>query len=229
MQTTAEATQGSAAPSHDAPPSARAVARGFLLSRLGSLLAILPLGVWVANHLWNQLAAFDSPRAWQEAVTHHSSAATQALTFTVVLLPLLWHTVWGIARMVRSRPAVRTGTFSNARYLVQRLSAVGLLLFLGAHLWLAWAEPRFVEGRPEPFSEIAHEMRHHMPTLVVYLLGTLGIAYHLANGLWSFAMGWGVAVGKTALAWMERLSLVVFAVLLAMGWAAVYALWVGGA
>jgi succinate dehydrogenase / fumarate reductase cytochrome b subunit len=211
-------------------PGARAIARDFILARLGSLFALVPLGVWTTIHLWNQLAAYTSPAAWQESVTGHSSNASTALTFTIVLVPLLWHTVWGITRMVRSRPNLAIGWFSNLRYLLQRLSAVGLLLFLGAHLWLAWLHPRFVEGRPELFADLAHEMNHHLPTLAVYILGVLGIAYHLANGLWSFlSMGWGVTVSKSGIAWMERVSLLFFVVLLAIGWAAVYGLYAGGA
>src|SRR5712664_3398309 len=118
---------------------------------------------------------------------------------------------------------------SNVRYIVQRLAAIGLLLFLGAHLWLAWAQPRFFQGRPEPFADIAHEMRHTWATTLVYVLGVLAIAYHLANGLWSFAMGWGITVSKRGLAWAERIAFVVFMALLTVGWSAVYALWRAGA
>ena len=225
MQTMADAQVQDRA----APPTARTIAGKFLASRLGSLFAILPLGVWTTNHIWNNLAAYDSPRAWQDAVTGHSSEASRFITAIVVLLPLLWHTVWGIGRLFKSRPPVRLGFFSNVRYIFQRLSAIGLLLFIGAHLYLAWIQPRFIVGRAEPFSEIAREMNHHGPTLAVYILGILGIAYHLANGLWSFAMGWGIAVGKTALDWMERISFALFFVLLALGWGAVYGLYRAGA
>src|SRR5260221_4387828 len=213
-----------------APADARTIARDFLLARLGSLLAFLPLGVWTLGHLWNQLAAYQSPKAWQESVTGHVNGATSALTFVVVLVPLLWHTVWGIARMLRSRPNVQITWFGNIRYIVQRLSAIGLLFFLGAHLYLAWFEPRFLRGGPEAFAEISREMHFHGPTLAVYVLGILAIAYHLANGLWSFlSMGWGLTVSKSGIAWMERVSLLLFFVLLAIGWAAVYGLYAGGA
>src|SRR5712691_10457803 len=186
----------SAQPDRSAPPAARSVARSFIVSRLGSLFALLPLGVWTANHLWNNLAAYDGPTAWQTAVTEHTSAAATALTTTVVLVPLLWHAVWGIARMLRTRSSSAC-YFGSVRYWLQRASAVGLLAFLGAHLWLAWAQPRFVEGHAETFASIAHEMRFHTPTLIVYLLGVLAIAYHLANGVWSFfTMGWGLVVSK---------------------------------
>jgi succinate dehydrogenase / fumarate reductase cytochrome b subunit len=217
-------------PDGSAPAAARDIARDFILARLGSLFAFLPLGVWTTVHLWNQLAAYQSPEAWQASVTEHSSQAGAALTFAVVLVPLLWHTVWGLSRMVKSKPNLRIGWFSNFRYILQRLSAIGLLLFLGAHLYLAWFGPRFLEGRPEPFSDIAREMHFHAPTLAVYILGVLAIAYHLANGLWSFlSMGWGVTVSKSGMAWMEKVSLLFFVVLLAIGWAAVYGLYAAGA
>ena len=93
-----------------APADARTISRDFLLARLGSLLAFLPLGVWTLGHLWNQLAAFKSPEAWEESVTGHVNGATTALTFVIVLVPLLWHTVWGIVRMLRSRPDVQRPT-----------------------------------------------------------------------------------------------------------------------
>jgi succinate dehydrogenase / fumarate reductase cytochrome b subunit len=214
-------------PDRAAPPAARAVARSFIGARLGSLFALLPLGVWTANHLWNNLAAYNGAQAWQTAVTEHSSAATTALTMTVVLVPLVWHTVWGIARMLRTRGS-SARYFGSLRYWLQRASAVGLLAFLGAHLWLAWAEPRFREGHAETFADISHEMHFHTPTLLVYVLGILAIAYHLANGVWSFfTMGWGIAVSKSSIKWLEGIAIVVFLLLLAIGWGAVYGLYSG--
>jgi succinate dehydrogenase / fumarate reductase, cytochrome b subunit len=215
-------------PDRTVAPAERTIARNFLVSRLGSFLAFFPLGVWTANHLWNQLAAFGGARSWEQSVTGHTNPATAALTFTVVIVPLLWHVVWGIVRIGRTRTST-VRNFSNLRYWLQRASAVGLLAFLGAHLWLAWIEPRFVEGRPEPFAEIAREMHHHTPTLLVYILGIVAIAYHLGNGLWSFAtMGWGIAVSKSAQGWFERLAVLVFLVFLAIGWASIYALYRAG-
>jgi succinate dehydrogenase / fumarate reductase, cytochrome b subunit len=212
-------------PDRSAPAPARAVALSFIGYRLGSLLALLPLGVWTVNHLWNNLAAYNGAQAWQTSVTGQTSAASTALTFTLVLVPLLWHTIWGIIRMLRTRGS-SARYFGSLRYWLQRASAVGLLFFLGAHLWLAWAQPRFVEGHAETFADISHEMHFHTPTLLVYVLGILAIAYHLANGLWSFCtMGWGLAVSKSAIRWLERIAIAVFLILLAVGWGAIYGLY----
>jgi succinate dehydrogenase / fumarate reductase cytochrome b subunit len=61
------------------------------------------------------------------------------------------------------------------------------------------------------------------------VLGTLGVAYHLANGLHSFAMGWGVVTSRRALKKLEAFVVVVFLLLLAMSWGVIYGLWDAGA
>jgi len=211
-------------------PAADRAARPTLRVRLGSLLAIAPLGFWTVVHLWNNLGAFRGGEAWEESVTSYAHPVAQLLVGLVVLVPLVLHTVWGIGRLLTSKPNnVRYGYFANAKYALQRLSAIGLLLFLGAHLWLAMIQPRLVEGHAETFADIAHEMRFHTPTLVVYLLGTLGIAYHLANGVQTFCMGWGIVASRRALRHLDVVVYATFVVLLAMGWGAVYALYQGGA
>ncbi len=202
---------------------------GFLRARLGSFLALVPLAVWTFIHVWNNLSAFSGPEAWQASVTTYSHPIAQLVTAVVVLLPLVLHSVWGLGRLLTSRPNnVRYGYVANLKYLLQRLSAVGVLLFLGAHLWLAMLKPRFMEGHAEAFADIAHEMRTHTPTLVVYLLGTLGVAYHLGNGLSTFAMGWGVVSSRRGLRHMNIVSWTAFLVLLAMCWGVIYALYRSG-
>jgi succinate dehydrogenase / fumarate reductase, cytochrome b subunit len=199
-------------------------------ARLGSLLAVVPLGVWTVIHLWDNLAAWTSGAAWEASVTGHRHPAAMVTSFVVVMAPLLIHTAWGIGRLLTSRPNnLRVRTFGNFKYLLQRVSAVGVLLFLGAHVWLAFLQPRLVLGHAETFEDISREMRHHGPTLAVYVLGTLGVAYHLANGIFTFSMGWGLTVSQAALRRVERGSFALFVILLAMSWGAIYALWRAGA
>jgi succinate dehydrogenase / fumarate reductase cytochrome b subunit len=181
-------------------------------------------------HLWNNLSAFRGAEAWQQAVTEYPHPVAEALTGVVVLLPLAIHTIWGIVRLASSRPNnLRYPFYANLKYLLQRLSAIGVLLFLGAHLWLAFLKPRAQEGHGETFEDLAQHMHFHTPTLVVYVLGTLGVAYHLANGVQSLCMGWGVVSSRPALRRLEWLALTLFLLLLAMSWGAIYALWAAGA
>jgi len=203
---------------------------GFWRARLGSFLAVVPLGVWTFIHLWNNLAAFQGADRWQEQVTTYAHPVAHLLTSILVLLPIALHAVWGVGRLLSSRPNnVRYGYFANVKYALQRLAAIGVLLFLGAHIWLAMLHPRLQEGHPEPFADISHEMHSHMPTLIVYVLGTLGVCYHLANGLSTFAMGWGIVSSRRALKRVDMFAGFVFVLMLAMAWGAIYALWSAGA
>ncbi len=208
----------------------RSAFRAFMWRRLGTVLALAPLGVWVVLHVWNNLYAFDGAEAWEAKVTHHPHPVAAGVTWTIVLLPLLLHTIWGLKRTAWSKPNnLQYGYFGNLRYLLQRVSALGVLLFVGAHLWLAFLRPRMLEGHPERFHDIAREMHHHLPTIGVYLLGTLGVSYHLANGIATSAMAFGVGTTAKSQKRMERVALALFLVLLAMSWSAIYALWRAGA
>lgn len=200
-----------------------------LWARLASLVSVVPLGVWTVNHLWDNLAAFTGAEAWQRAVTEHPHPVAYGATLLIVFLPLILHTVWGVQRLFTSQPNnTRYNTFGNFKYIVQRVAAVGVFFFLGAHIWLAMLRPRLVEGRAEPFEVIAAEMYGHAPTLIVYLLGTLGVAYHLANGLSSFAWQWGIVGSRTGFRRFDWVSTVIFFILLGLSWAAVYGLWSAG-
>jgi succinate dehydrogenase / fumarate reductase, cytochrome b subunit len=203
--------------------------RPLMWARLGSLLSILPLGIWTVNHLWDNLWAFRGAREWERAVTEYPHWFAHVLTLVMVFVPLLIHTAWGIQRLGSFRPNNnRYPTYGNLKYIVQRVAAVGVLAFLGAHIWLAMLRPRLLEGHAEPFAGIASEMRHHGPTLLVYLLGTLGVAYHLANGLSTFAWQWGLVSGRRSLQRFDWLAIALFVLLLVMSWGAIYALWDAG-
>ena len=202
----------------------------FIRSRLSSILAVLPLGVWAVAHVWGNLSAFRGEAAWTQTVTTYAHPISFAVTMVIVLLPLLIHTVWGIGRLFMTKPnLVRYPFYSNFKYILQRVASVGVLLFLGAHIWLALVQPRVIEGHAERFADFSHEMRHHTPTLVVYLLGTLGVAYHLANGLQTVAFSFGMIKSQGAQKRFEGWALAFFVVFLAMCWGAIYALWNAGA
>jgi succinate dehydrogenase / fumarate reductase, cytochrome b subunit len=204
--------------------------RAFLFSRLASVLAIAPLGVWTCVHLWENLAVWSGGAAWEASVTGHRHPVALVVTSIVVLAPLVLHTFWGLWRLRTVRPNNgRYGYYANLKYVIQRVSAVGVLFFIGAHLWLAFIKPRFLLGRAETFADMSYHMRHHEPTLVVYILGTLGVAYHLANGVYGFAMGWGLTSSRSSLKRLEWAVIALFLVLLAMSWGTLYGLWRAGA
>jgi succinate dehydrogenase / fumarate reductase cytochrome b subunit len=218
----------SATASHTPAETDAKGSNSFWNAKLGSLLAFMPLGLWTINHLWNNLAAFSGAEAWKKSVTDYDSPLGMAVTQVVVFVPILVHTVWGAKRLFSfSNNYPRYGSFGNLKYILQRLSAVGVLGFLAAHVGKAFLQPR-LSGHAETFNDLAAYMHHHPLTLVVYLLGTLGVAYHLANGIWSFAFGWGLVASRPALKRFDVMTIALFVLFLAMSWASIYALYQAG-
>ena len=211
---------------HDANHSAQ---KSYVQSRIASVLAVVPLGAWVVVHLWQNLSAFEGAIAWSKSVTTYAHPLSQALSLIVVMIPLAIHAIWGIRRMPQMKPNLgQYKYYTNLKYILQRVSALVVMLFLGAHIYLAMLKPRLIDGHPERFADIAKEMRHHAPTLVVYLLGTLGVAYHLANGIATVAMSYGFVTKRKSMFRFEYVAMTLFVVLLTMSWAVIYALWSHG-
>ncbi|MHB8420975.1 MAG: succinate dehydrogenase/fumarate reductase transmembrane subunit [Myxococcales bacterium] len=207
------------------PPAA--ASRSYLLGKLGSFIGLVPLGAWATVHLWNNLAAFGGPVRWSNNVTRHPNRVGELLGLSALILFILWHTVWGLSRVAKAKPNGQP-YLGNWRWWLQRVSALGLLLFLGAHLYLAKIEPLLKTGRPETFQDLAAHMAHNPPTLIVYILGIAAIAYHLGNGLWNFSFSFGLITSQRGLKWGTWVAALVVIALLIVGWLAVFALWQAG-
>ncbi len=201
---------------------------GMLTSRVGSVVALMPLGVWTTWHLWENLGAWAGADAWEETVSRPGATGASTLVSVLVFLPLILHTMWGARRLKMMKPNGYK-TFGNAKYLLQRLSALGVLGFLFAHIYLARIKPTFSAQGYESFEDISAHMRHHPPTLIVYVLGVLGTAYHLSNGVYTASFIYGLAASPKASRRMQVISLAFFVLLLVFGWGAVAGLYQAGA
>ena len=120
---------------------------------------------------------------------------------------------------------VREPKFRNWKYLLQRVSAIGVLLFVPAHVYKTKIEP-WSQGFTINFAHM-HEGLSEPLTFAVYALAMLGVAFHLANGLWLAGITWGVWVGPKAQRRGEILSIVFGVALLALAFVSIFALRAG--
>lgn len=140
-----------------------------------------------------------------------------------VYLPFAVHALVGLAITVRSSPNVgRLNGFRNWKYLLQRVSAIGVLLFVPAHVYKTKVEP-WRGGFPIDYAHM-HAGMIEPVTFAVYVLGMLGVCFHLANGLWLAGITWGVFTGPRGQRFGEWLSILFGAVLLLLSFGAIFAL-----
>ena len=173
----------------------------FVLRRLHSLLGLLPVGAFLIFHLWEN----SQSRLGAEHYNRDVVGALQGMNYLPLLeifliaLPLLFHAGYGVLIVGQGRPDVRRYPYlRHWLYGLQRLSGVGILAFLLLHLSLT----RF-QGMLEP--SIRMDLYGHMQDLLsqpwmlsAYLLGLLVSVFHLANGLWSMAIVWGLTTSARA-------------------------------
>ena len=174
-----------------------------------TLFGLVPLGVYVFLHLWTNLYSLAGADAFNAALER--SRANPAFLFLEVFglgIPLVVHTVLGFVEIGRGRPNnVRYGFLDNLRYLLQRVSAIGLALFIGAHVYKARLapDPQYAVNGHESFAGMREGLTEPI-TFIIYVLGMLGIAYHLANGLQTAATRLGLVVsdgGRKRMTWVS--------------------------
>jgi succinate dehydrogenase / fumarate reductase, cytochrome b subunit len=195
----------------------------FWRARLFSLFGVLPLGAWVLWHFatqsYSQAGSVAYDAKMQDIYAHPLYWPAVILLFYA---PFLFHAVWGVFIARKSSWQVtRFNTLQNYKYFFQRLSGIGLLLFLPAHLFKARIEPWLSQsGEAHKFIHLNHALNTQpaaVLTMAVYTAGIVGVAFHLANGLWGFSITWGLVQSRHAQRRLEAATIALFFVFVAFG------------
>ena len=214
--TTATAPQKTAATSDENALAAFLKNHAFAIRRLHSLMGILFGGYVVVHLLVNATllegARYDGePTIYQIQVDKiHALPFLEVVEWTVILLPIIYHTVYGFVVIFAGRPNVGSyGYPKNWAYLLQRISAVLLVFFIAFH-YLSF-KGAFggtlgqnltfvpVDAPATAYSEATQSTVNHMHAgwwvgWVIYPLGILAATFHTANGFWTGGVTWGVTI-----------------------------------
>jgi succinate dehydrogenase / fumarate reductase cytochrome b subunit len=198
--------------------------RSFWLHRLHSLSGLVPIGGFLAFHLYENYAALGGPDHYNQ-VAHRLQELplAVALEIAVIGVPLFYHGIYGLFVTATAQPNPLENRFRrNWLYLAQRVSGVILFAYILFHLWTT----RFVNlahhEEVNLFAQVASAVRSPA-ILAFYLLGILSATFHLANGIWSFCIVWGITVSPRSQRLMEYVSILVFLVLSIIGVRAIFA------
>ncbi len=179
----------------------------FLLRRLHSLLGLLPIGAFLIFHLWENSQSRLGADHYNDVVV----AGLQQMNYLpllelfVIALPLFFHAGYGLVIAAGANPELRRYPYArNWLYWLQRVSGVGILLFLLLHVGMTrlW-------GLIDP---VVHaNLYGHMQTMLtqpwmfgIYVVGLLLAVIHLANGLWGMGVVWGLTTSVRAQRLMAR-------------------------
>ena len=173
----------------------------FVLRRLHSLLGLAPVGAFLVFHLWEN----SQSRLGAEHFNQTVVGGLQGLNYLpfielfAIALPLAFHALYGLAIIGTGRAEpLRYRYVRNRLYWLQRVSGVGLILFLLLHVGTTR-----VAGIVDP--SIRADLFGHMQQLLsqpwmlgIYLFGLWLAVFHLAYGVATAAIVWGVTTSADA-------------------------------
>ena len=199
---------------------AEALDRRSPLRRLHSLSGIVPIGGFLAFHLYENHTATRGADAYN-AMAHRLQTLPLAVAIEifVIALPLAFHGIYGLFLTSTPRPLPSPAAppaLQNLLNVLQRTTGVVAFAFLLFHYWTT----RLVQIHDHGSLDLFHQVQAAVGNpwiYAFYVLGILSAVFHLANGIRSFAVAWGLAVSPAAQRRMGYASALVFAVLSVVG------------
>jgi len=132
----------------------------------------------------------------------------------IIAIPILFHAVYGLwIVFVAKNNVLEFNYLRNWAFYLQRITAVITLIFVVVHVYTL----RFMQHEPAAIIDTLVAHLHHPVYFVLYGIGVLSAIFHFANGLFTFLISWGIAIGDKAQAFFFKLSAVVFVALGVLG------------
>jgi len=207
------------------PSSQGLLARNeFLLRRLHSLSGLIPVGAYMVVHLLTNASVLGSAATFQRNVySIHGLPLLLVIEWVFIFLPILFHAIFGVLIIRGGLPNSSTYKYTgNIRYTLQRATGMIAFVFIMWHVfhmhgwihadwWLNKVAQPLHGGMFRPYnasSTAAEAMRVSGIVPVLYAIGVLSCVFHLANGIWTFGITWGLWVTPASQRWANVVCLV---------------------
>lgn len=199
----------------------------FFWHKLHSLTGIIPVGLYMIQHLTLNSFSFAGPEKFDGVIGFFQSIPGHilwVLEIFLILIPLLFHGIYGLFITSRGSMNISDKAYrwrENWMYTWQRITGIGVFLFIIYHIITTTVAAK-VSGE----HVIEWQAWHDKLTgtgylwLIVYAVGVLMASYHLCYGLWNFCIRWGITVSDRAQRGMQKFSAGAFVVVTLLGWLA---------
>ena len=159
-------------------------------------------------HLLVNASVLESPAAFQKNVyqIHSLGALLPLVEWVFIFIPILFHAIMGgviIAGGLPNQNQYRYGP--NYRYTLQRITGMVAFLFIMVHVfhmhgwfhaeqWLENVVHPLGGAKFSPYNagSTGGLALQDVMNVIFYVIGVLSCVFHLANGLWTMGITWGV-------------------------------------
>jgi succinate dehydrogenase / fumarate reductase cytochrome b subunit len=190
----------------------------YMLKRLHSLTGVVPVGLFLLWHLFANSYAMHGPEAFNGIAGLLAGLPyVQLIELFGIAVPILIHMVLGVVIITTGQPNVgRYRHPTNWAYLLQRLSGIVLVAYIIYHTWTTRLSPQVLAGDQDLFTLMTSRLASPW-MFAFYVLGVVSAAWHFGNGLFGFAIHWGLATGLRAQRAVARVGYALFVILSLVG------------
>jgi succinate dehydrogenase / fumarate reductase cytochrome b subunit len=199
----------------------------FLIYRLFSLSGLIPVGAFLVVHLLTNASVLSGAGAFQSRVDmiHSLGPLLVPIEWLFIFLPMLFHATVGFVIIANGLPNVGSYPYvGNLRYTLQRATGMIAFVFIMGHIiHLHWMGEPLGGGKFDPHAATssAAEAIYPLLTTILYAIGVLCAVFHLANGLWTLGITWGIWTSPAAMRRANAVSIVIGVLLAAAGLGAI--------
>ncbi len=193
----------------------------FLLRKAHSLTGIIPVGAFLLAHLYINSGALLGECAFTDGVRQINGLPyLHYIELFGIIVPIAFHVVIGLSMAILDARYNQT-SYNYSRnwwFFIQRITGIVLVLFLGWHLWdLVVAKFMGQINLDQFYGHLTNGMSTNIYVLAIYVVGTLAVSFHLANGVWGFCASWGILQSRKAQK-MGGTILIFVGIVLAFAW-----------
>jgi succinate dehydrogenase / fumarate reductase cytochrome b subunit len=191
--------------------------RRFVLRRLHSLTGIFPIGAYLIFHVMlanaSVLGGPDRFDAAVEAIAVLPAPILLAIEVLAIYLPLLFHSLYGFVRVGEAELSspLRFDWLGSYLYVLQRITGVIAFFFIAWHIYTTRYQYYFA-GAHIDYAMMRGIMSNPV-SFAIFLIGTAASVFHFTNGIWTFAITWGLTIGRRAQRTLRAASLGAFVVM----------------
>lgn len=196
--------------------------RQFVNRRLHSLLGIIPIGLFLIEHLVSNYQATGGPEKFNETVRFLQSLPFLLfLEIFLIFIPILFHGIYGVYLAFQAKHNVnRYSYFRNWMFLLQLITGLITLVYVAWHVWETRIRAAF--GAEVNFDMMRNILSNPW-VFAFYVVGVVSATFHFSNGIWSFLVSWGITVGPRAQRVSTYVTMVIFVLLSIIGVMALFA------
>ncbi|SMB89145.1 succinate dehydrogenase subunit C [Desulfonispora thiosulfatigenes DSM 11270] len=179
----------------------------FASRKLHSLLGVIPLGFFLAEHLIANATAMKGEAAFNETVNFIQGLPLLLfLEIFFIALPLLFHGIYGVIFAVQSKNNVKLyPTLRNWMFYFQRITGLLTAAFVIYHVYTI----RFGTDDLSMYERITTAFSDPI-ILGIYIVALLSALFHFINGLWNFALNWGLVIGLNSQKYFSYVMIALF-------------------